>query len=287
MIVAKSSNDYTKIPPVLPGGTARKTKEVFNIENVYVAIGDNLNRFLEGLSFSDSAGERNHRSDLTLLALVTVFQFAEDLADRPACLGLSRRMDWRYALRLPAQYPGLQPESLCAFRQMLIGHPGRLQEFQQLLDRCISAGLLGRDKRGVQAGNVVDFVCRLNQLERMHDGVSQAIGALAGHQPELLRALALPHWYHRYQGGKQKGSESIDADEQQLCAQALGADARHLLQSVEATGDPDAAGLPEIRQLAAILKQQYEFQGAILLWRNLGCRLCPWLAAGSSNFPTV
>src|SRR4030042_6671078 len=40
------------------------------------------------------------------LALVTAFQFLEDLPDRAAANAVRLRLDWKYALHLPLDYAG-------------------------------------------------------------------------------------------------------------------------------------------------------------------------------------
>jgi len=279
--VDKSNEGDSRILPTLPEWTAPKTSEVFNIEDFYLAVVDQQDTLLKGLTFSSEAEKGE---SMTLLALVTVFQFAENLADRPMCAALTRRTDWRHALRLPHQSASFDPGWLCSFRQLLVGHSNRLQEFQCLLDRCTAAGLLGRGKRDTQAGEVVEFVCRLNQLERMHEALSQAIGALACHQPDTLRSLAQPHWYHRYQGRGARELESICAGDQEVCAVALGSDARHLIEAIARAGKPELSALPEVVHLSTILKLQYQLQGTTLTWRRTSCKLCPWLAEGISTF---
>jgi hypothetical protein len=121
----------------------------------------------------------------------------------------------------------------------------------------------------------------------MHEALSQAIGALACNQPETLRALAQPHWYHRYQGRGCRELAAICDGDHEVCARALGADARHLLETISQAGKPELSELPEVRHLSATWRQQYQLQGTTLTWRKTSCKLCPWLAEGISTFPTA
>jgi len=280
MIMAKSSQNKPMIVASLPEETAHAARAVFNIENVYLTIGDQLEGLLKDASLLDLDTDRVfHPEMLTQLALMTVFQFAEDLADRPACAALNQRMDWKYALHLPIQHSRLDPAWLCRFRQPLIGRPvASLRPFELLLDRLAAVGLIGRDKRDIPARNVLGHVCCLNQLDRLHEDVSQAIEVLACHQPDVLRDLAQPHWYDRYREGRDFRPRS--AAEQRACAQMLGSDACHVLQTVAQVGDSRTKDLPEIRRLSGVWSRQCQLQGTTVIWRDASCDLCPWLAEG-------
>src|SRR4051794_11022838 len=58
----------------------------------------------------------------SVLALVTVFQFLEDLPDREAARQVAVRLDWKYALRLPLGYAGFDFSCLSYFRRRLLAH---------------------------------------------------------------------------------------------------------------------------------------------------------------------
>jgi transposase len=275
--MAKRRQNKPVIVASLPGETAEAAKTVFNIENVYLTIGDRLEDLLKDIALMElDAVKVFHPEMLTQLALMTIFQFAEDLADRPACTALQRRMDWKYAVHLPLQQPRLNPAWLCRFRQPLIGRPeASLQPLGSLLDRLATMGLLGRDKRDTPAPSVLEHVCRLNQLDRLHKDVSQAIEVLACHQPDMLRTLVQPHWYNRYREGREFRPRSTA--EQRACAQTLGSDACHLLEAIAQFADPLTRELPEVRRLSEVWAKRYALQGTTVFWREARCELCPWL----------
>jgi len=264
----------------LPEETARAARAVFNIENAYLAIGNELEGLLGNIQLSDlDPGRVFPPGKSVQLALMTVFQFAEDMADRAACGAVQKRMDWKYALHLPIEHPRWDPAWLCRFRQPLICNDLGLAAFKLLLGRLAGTGLLGRDKRDVAADEVMKLVCRMNQLDRFREDVSQAIEVLACHQPEMLRSLAQPHWYDRYRQGR--AYRPASAAEQRAHAQTLGSDAWHLLQAVSRAGNRGAEDLPEIRHLSSAFNKQCQCDGTVVLWRDASCELCPWLAEGS------
>jgi transposase len=54
------------------------------------------------------------------LALVTIFQFLENLTDRQAADAVRGRVDWKYALSLELEDPGFDFSVLSEFRDRLI-----------------------------------------------------------------------------------------------------------------------------------------------------------------------
>ena len=64
------------------------------------------------------------------LAVVTIFQFAENLSDRQAAEAVRGRIDWKYALGLELTDPGFDYSVLCKFRARLLAG----QEEERLLE---------------------------------------------------------------------------------------------------------------------------------------------------------
>ncbi len=75
------------------------------------------------------------------LALVTVFQMAEDLTDRQAAEAVRTRIDWKYALGLDLADPGFDDSILSEFRARVVG--GGLDQvvLDALLERLAAGGL--------------------------------------------------------------------------------------------------------------------------------------------------
>src|ERR1051325_45054 len=69
----------------------------------------------EGWHCLEVGGERPWR-----LALITMFQFVEDLSDRQAADAVRARIDWKYALGLDLDNPGFDHTVLSEFRGRLI-----------------------------------------------------------------------------------------------------------------------------------------------------------------------
>ena len=108
----------------LPPETARADRWVFNLQSCYLALGDQLEDLVGDLDWDDLGRFGPTPVDsLFVQAMITIFQFSEDLADCEAASAAGTRMDWKYALHLPVDYPGLAPGSLAEFRRHLEHDP--------------------------------------------------------------------------------------------------------------------------------------------------------------------
>lgn len=238
-----------------------------------MVIGDQLDRLLGDirLDLLDATGKP--ASSLVVPALVTIFQFAERLPDRRAADVLRGRLDWKYALHLSPDYPGLEPWVLCEFRQSLFEDSAAQQVFQVVLDRLSESGLVRYGDEGRPgAPEVLSAVCRLSRLERLADGMRAVLESLAAHKPEWLRAVARPHWYERYNRTLPTSPLPQVREEQESLAVAIGADALYLLDKI-----PPANGtfmLPEVQALWKIWHRQFNQSPHEIKWRLPYCATC-------------
>ena len=129
------------VPPV-PEDTARVACAVFPDGNPYLRLRDELGTIFHDTDFADLYPLSGQPALAPWrLALVTVLQFREDLADRPAADAVRARIDWKYLLGLELTDPGFDASVLCEFRSRLLtgGAEGLLLE--RLLDRCYQEAL--------------------------------------------------------------------------------------------------------------------------------------------------
>src|SRR5499425_3056852 len=70
------------------------------------------------------------------LALVTVMQFRETLADRQAAEAVRARIDWKYLLGLELMDPGFDFSVLSEFRDRLLAGKAEALLLDKLLERC-------------------------------------------------------------------------------------------------------------------------------------------------------
>jgi transposase len=241
--------------PPLPADTLCAAKSVFHIENLYLVIGDQLDLLLGDLNRDDlDAFSARPTGVPFILAMLTIFQFAEDLPDRQAAEAVRTRMDWKYALHLPVDYPGIDHTELGEFRQRLRLDRGGQRVFQRLLTRLAELGLLGsKDKRRAHIDDVLKALDTLSRVEELAEAMSLALEALAARQPDWLRAMSLPHWYGRYGPKLARLYRSSCKEEHEALARAIGADISYLLEAIAEAGNPDLALLPEVKALEPIM----------------------------------
>src|SRR6266851_8699045 len=76
------------------------------------------------------------------LALVTIRQFRENLADRQAAEAVRARIDWKYLLGLDLTDAGFDFSALSAFRDRLLAGSAEALLLDKLLEQCRTLGLL-------------------------------------------------------------------------------------------------------------------------------------------------
>ena len=102
----------------MPEATARVAKAAFKRKgNLYLTIGDQLGTLFDEVDFGCLyAADGKPALSPNLLALVTIFQFMENLPDREAADAVRSRMDWKYALHLALDDMGFDASVLSEFR---------------------------------------------------------------------------------------------------------------------------------------------------------------------------
>ena len=105
----------------IPNATTHAAKADFPKGNRYLKLRDDLGTIYKNEDFEDLYP---HRGQPALapwrLALVTVFQFMENRADRQAADAVRSRIGWTYALGLELTDPGFDHSVLTEFRTRLL-----------------------------------------------------------------------------------------------------------------------------------------------------------------------
>ena len=185
------------------------------------------------------------------LALVTIMQFRENLADRQAAEAVRARLDWKYLLGLELTDPGFDFSVLSECRDRLRAGSAAERLLEKLLECCRARGL--RKARGQQrtdSPHVLAAIRVLNRLELVAETLRAALNELATVAPAWLQGVAPLEWYERY--GKRiedtrlpQGQANRDA-----YAQTVGEDGFALLDALEASEVPE--GMGELASIAAL-----------------------------------
>src|ERR687884_700589 len=127
----------------IPAETARVARAAFPKGTVVMRLRDEFGALYEDEDFGKLYPGRGQPALAPWrLALVTVFQFAENLSDRQAADAVRARIDWKYALALPLADPGFDHAVLSEFRRRLVEGGAEAVVLDGLLERFRQRGLL-------------------------------------------------------------------------------------------------------------------------------------------------
>jgi transposase len=248
------------IQPV-PPETVRVARAAFPKGNPYLTLRDALGPIFQDEDFAalfplgGQPGLPPWR-----LALVTILQFRENLADRQAAEAVRARIDWKYLLGLELTDPGFDFSALSEFRDRLRAGSATEHLLDKLLERCRALGLLkARGQQRTDSTHVLAAIRVLNRLELVAETLRAALNTLATVAPDWLQGLVPLEWYARY--GKRIEDTRLPREQakRDAYAQTVGEDGFHLLDALDAPEAPE--GLREllvIRTLRQTWQRHYE-----------------------------
>jgi transposase len=243
----------------VPADTAAVAAHVLGEGDPYRVLGDQLADVLSDEQFARLYDEVGRPAvSPSLLALVTLFQFLEDVPDREAARLVRLRIDWKYALHLGLTDPGFHYADLCHFRRRLIEHEAERLVFETILAKIRALGLIKkRGKQRTDALAVLGAVRELSALETVSEALRLALRALGEAAPAWL-AGTVPEEFREARERSQPTYRLTPAERTAALVE-WGTAARWLLDRL-ATAPPDLAlgALPEVDVLATIWAQRYE-----------------------------
>lgn len=258
------------IPPV-PEETARVAQAVFPHGNVFMQVRDALGTIYTDEAFADLFPTHGQPAFAPWrLALVTVFQFIENLTDRQAADAVRDRLAWKYALSLELTDTGFDHTVLSEFRSRLVeGHAER-RLLDLLLERCREGEWLkAHGRQRTDSTHVLAKVRALNRTLCVAQTMVYVLNVLSEVAPAWVRAHVPAEWVERY--GERLEHEHLPKEEQERKAYAnqVGADGWMLLAALEASDTPDwMKTLPAIITLHTMWEQQFEPREQGGQWRT-------------------
>jgi len=258
------------VPPV-PEETARVAHAAFPKGNLYLQIRDEIGALFHDEDFADLFPTRGQPAYAPWrLALITIFQFIENLSDRAASDAVRARIDWKYALSLALENSGFDSTVLCEFRARLVAGKAQNSLFDKLLDWCRERKMLkARGKQRTDSTHVLAAVRGINRLECVIEAMRNALNAIAKESPEWLHQLFQEEWLNRY------GSRAINvriphsATGRQEFAETVGRDAHALLDAVYHWSDLlEAKDIAAVEILRRIMVQQFYVNEKAIHWRT-------------------
>src|SRR4029434_4987464 len=185
------------------------------------------------------------------LALVTLMQLREHLADRQAAEAVRARIDWKYLLSLELSDPGCDFSVLSEFRDRLLAGSAEELLLEKLLERCRALGLLtARGQQRTDSTHVLAAIRVLNRLELVAETLRAALNAVAAVAPDWLQAVTPLAWYERYSRRIEESRLPKDKAEREAYAQMVGEDGCRFLDLLETPAAP--AGLRELPRMEAL-----------------------------------
>src|SRR5262245_4069913 len=222
------------IAPV-PDETARVARAAFPKGNPYLLLRDTLGTIFRDDDFAALFPlEGQPGLPPWRLALVTILQFRENLADRQAAEAVRARIDWKYLLGLELTDPGFDFSVLSEFRDRLLDGCAEALLLDTLLEHCRALGWLkARGLQRTDSTHVLAAIRVLNRLELVAETLRATLNELATVAPDWLRGLAPLEWYDRYSKRIEDTRLPKEETKRQAYAQMVGEDGFHLLDAVE------------------------------------------------------
>jgi transposase len=258
------------IGPV-PEETARVARAAFPAGNPYLRIRDELQVLVEDRELAHLFPKRGQPAESPWrLALITLFQFAEDLSDRQAAEAVRARIDWKYALALPLDDPGFDHTVLSEFRGRLRAGGAEQLLLDLLLDRFRQRRLLkAQGRQRTDSTHVLAAVRALNRVELVRETMRHALEVLAVTAPDWLRAHAQPDWVKCYQGRGDEGRLPKGKEAQRQFTETVGTDGVTLLAAIASAEAPAwLRDLPAVDTLRRVWVQNYLEDHRGLRWRT-------------------
>src|SRR5262245_6887772 len=178
------------IEPV-PDETARIARAAFPKGQPYLTFRDALGTIFQDEDFAPLYAHTGQPGFTPWrLALVTLMQFRENLADRQAAEAVRARIDWKYLLSLELTDPGFDFSVLSEFRDRLLAGSAEELLLDKLLERCQGLGLLkARGQQRTDSTHVLAAIRVLNRLELVAETLRAALNAVATVAPDWLQAV--------------------------------------------------------------------------------------------------
>jgi transposase len=245
----------------VPEETARVAHAAFPKGNPYLTLRDSLGTIFQDEDFGalfPSWGQPGLSP--WRLALVTILQFRENLADRQAAEAVRARIDWKYLLSLELTDPGFDFSVLSEFRDRLLTGSAEDLLLDKLLERCRTLGLLkARGQQRMDSTHVLAAIRVLSRLELVAETLRAALNALATVAPDWLQGLAPREWYERY--GKRIEDTRLPREKaaREAYARTVGEDGFRVLDALEQPEAPEAAQKsPSIAILRRTWQRHYD-----------------------------
>ena len=242
----------------LPLDTAEIGREILAANNPYRLIGDKVNDFLTLDLFAPMYSDLGRGGICPMvLALVTVFQFLENIPDRVAAQCVVTRIDWKYALHAPLSWKGFHYSDLCNFRRRLIENGAERLVFDRVLQWVHALGFLKRHrKQRTDSTHIVGNVERMSRLELAWETLRVTLREIKATAPQWYGQV-IPAVFHEVYV-KRQSDWRLSKAEVKAAMQKVGQDGFWLLDRLEEGTPERVLALKEVDTFRTVWEQQFE-----------------------------
>jgi transposase len=244
----------------IPDETVRVAQAAFPKGNSYMRMRDAFGPIYANPQFAALFSTTGQPAEAPAqLALITIMQFAEGLADQQAADAVRSRIDWKYALALELTDPGFDASVLCEFRKRLIDGNAELLLFETMLTLFREQGLIkAKGRMRTDSTHVLAAIQVLNRLECVGETLRVALNVLASAAPDWLRSWVPTVWFDRYSRRFAEYRLPAEKPARYALAEQIGADGRLLLHMLgEKSAPTDLRALPALQVLRQVWVQQF------------------------------
>ena len=241
-------------------------------DNIYMKMRDELGSIYADEQFVHLYGKRGKPAEAPAnLAMVTLFQYVEDLSDRAAADAVRSRIDFKYALGLALDDEGFDYSVLSKFRKRLLEEGDEDLLFTTMLTKLKETGLLkAGGKQRTDSTHIVAAIRALNRLVLVGETMRAALEAVATVAPAWLQSVAPADWYKKYGKPVHEYKMPKDKAKRETRAREIGADGLELLTCIYE--DVDMRWLHNIDAVDALrriwIEQFYDDGNGHLMWRT-------------------
>lgn len=244
----------------IPADTVQVGLAILAEDEAYRLVGDGVSELLSLRDFGWLYSQLGRGAICPIiLALVTVFQFLENVPDRVAAHWAVTRIDWKYALHMPLTWQGFHFSDLSNFRQRLLEHGAERLVFEKVLNWVRACGLLKKhSKQRSDSTHVVGCVERLSRLELAWETLRVVLRAIQVAASDWYEEVIPAVFDEAY--GERQSDWRLNQEEVEQEMQKVGSDGFWLLDRLSETAASVVLNLPEVATLGLVWEQQFERQ---------------------------
>jgi transposase len=255
----------------IPEQTKKVAKAVFKKGNIYLKVIEELGMIFSDEEFSEMFSNTGRPAiSAAKLALITIFQFVEELSDRQAADAVRSRIDWKYALGLELDDSGFDASVLSEFRSRLINCDQAKILFDKLIEKLVTAKFIkSRGRQRTDSTIVLANIHNLSRLECVSETMRYSLNSITTVDPNWMRENLESQWFERYE--RRAEDFNFSEEKRKQIKVQIGEDGINLLTAIDKVTTPEyIKQLPAIKILRQIWIQNYYIEEGRLKYREVG-----------------